>query len=149
MNKSSSPLSGWYLSSDQTHCEMFFFPHPLSHSKWRFKYVSLTQRTYGSVFFRCLLLKCQKSNNVHVMFWPLEAFTCSFGSRTKYLSTRPTDHTTLRWYYSPKNLACLRRWQKFAPTTCSYLTRLTWYKPIHQYLFRRVTYWHLIFFIPF
>ena len=68
------------------------------------------------------------------MFCALEAFTCSFGSRTKYLSTRHTDHTTLRWYYSPKNLVCLRRWQKFAPTTCGYLTRLTWYKPIHQYL---------------
>ena len=30
-------------------------------------------------------------------------------------AARHTDHTKPRWYYSQKNLACLRCWYKFAP----------------------------------
>ena len=42
MNKSSSPLSGWYLSSDQTHCEMFFSRTLCHTASDVFKYFSIT-----------------------------------------------------------------------------------------------------------
>ena len=97
-----------------------FFPHLLSDSEWRFFNTSFYQRWHISFSFRlhCLFLKSQWSTNVHSMFQTLDVFLCSFGSQTKCLTaTRHTDHTKLRWYYSQKNLACLRCWYKFAPAT--------------------------------